>query len=507
MEGGRLTAELAQRLTGKVVVSTDVTDEEIKNVGVDALSAMVLSYFKDSASLNILDKATIAKITSKQEAEKTPLTIEIIQKSDFAPSAKEVKSDFTIRNADMEKTPAGVDDFASYFRNRFEKLCDAIERGRGGGLGAINKIENIKQYANGRDIGLIGMVYDKIITKKGHIMITLEDDTGTAKVLFIKPEKTSRKESQELFESASKIVNDEVLAVRGRISSPFLIASSIIWPEVPIRQMKKTEEEIAIAFASDVHVGSKLFLEKQFVKFIEWLNGNVSARRDIAEKIKYLVISGDLVDGIGVYPNQDKELSITDVYKQYAVLMDMLEKIPDHIEIFLLGGNHDALQRAEPQPPLGDEILGDFKRDNIHLASNPSYITLHGIKILAYHGTSMDSIIQAVPGCSYAKPETAMLEVLKKRHISPIYGENPIMPSRRDSLVIDEVPDILHMGHIHKNGYMQYHGTEIINSGTWQGRTSIQVKRGQFPTPAVLPVYNTKSGELWTMDFNSSQMV
>ena len=80
---------------------------------------------------------------------------------------------------------------------------------------------------------------------------------------------------------------------------------------------------MAIAFTSDIHVGSKLFLEKQFVKFIEWLNGNVDTRKDIAEKIKYLVISGDLVDGIGVYPNQDKELSISDIYKQYSVLFDL----------------------------------------------------------------------------------------------------------------------------------------------------------------------------------------
>ena len=96
-----------------------------------------------------------------------------------------------------------------------------------------------------------------------------------------------------------------------------------------------------------------------------------------------------------------------------------------------------------------------------------------------------------------------MIEVLKKRHISPIYGDNPIMPSKEDSLVIDEVPDILHMGHLHKNGYAEYHGTQVINSGTWQSRTSYQVKQGHMPTPALLPVYNTKSGELWSVDFNA----
>ena len=95
-------------------------------------------------------------------------------------------------------------------------LKTAIERGRGGGLGVINSIENLKQYANGRDVGVIGMVYDKIITKKGHILVTLEDGTGTAKVLFLRPEKTSRREMHELFDFASKIVNDEVIADQGK---------------------------------------------------------------------------------------------------------------------------------------------------------------------------------------------------------------------------------------------------------------------------------------------------
>ncbi len=502
-DGGRLVAELAQRLTGKAVISSEITDDDITTMGVESLSAQVLSFFEGSTGLNILDKHALQKIKEKSEEQKIPVQIEVIRQSDFHPAAKEVKSDFQIRNADLEKTPATVDDFAAYFRNRFDKLKSAIERGRAGGLGIINSIESLKMYANGRDVGIIGMVYDKIITKKGHILVTLEDGTGNAKVLFLRPEKTSRKELHEQFDFASKIVNDEVIAIRGRVSTPFLIANSVIWPDIPIRQMKTTEDDISIAFASDIHVGSKLFLEKHFVKFIEWLNGNVETRKDIAEKIKYLVISGDLVDGIGVYPNQDKELSISDIYKQYSVLFDYLDKIPEHIEVFVLAGNHDALQRAEPQPPLGDELINDFKKDNIHLASNPSYITIHGIKTLAYHGTSLDSVIQAVPGCSYSKPESAMIELLRKRHISPIYGDNPIMPSKKDSLVIDEVPDILHMGHLHKNGYAEYHGTQIINSGTWQSRTSYQVKLGHMPTPAVLPVYNAKSGQLWSIDFNA----
>ena len=501
--GGQLSAELAKRLSGKVVVSSEIEEKAIERIGIEALAAKALMFFEEREGLKVLDRKTLEEIIKKEEESKVPSTVEVIRSPEFRPAAKDIDSDFSIRNADMERTPATVEDFATYFKSRFYKLRAAIEKGRMGGLGMINNIDSLKQYTGGRELSIVGMVYDKIITKKGHIMITLEDDTGSVKVLFIRPEKTSRKEMHDLFASAAKIVSDEVIAIKGRVSSPFLIASGIIWPDVPIRQMKKTEEEMAIAFASDIHVGSKLFLEKQFVRMVEWLNGRVPTRRDIAEKVKYLIISGDLVDGIGVYPNQDRELSIPDIYRQYGALFEYIDKIPDYIEVFVLAGNHDAMQRAEPQPPLDKELINDFKKDNVHLASNPAYITTSGIKTLAYHGTSLDSVIQGVPGCSYSRPESAMIEVLRKRHISPIYGDNPIMPSRKDSLVIDEVPDILHMGHLHKNGYAEYHGTQIINSGTWQSRTSYQEKLGHMPSPAILPVYNTKTGELWSVDFNS----
>ena len=96
-----------------------------------------------------------------------------------------------------------------------------------------------------------------------------------------------------------------------------------------------------------------------------------------------------------------------------------------------------------------------------------------------------------------------MKEILKRRHLSPIYGGNVVTPSKSDSLVIDEVPDILHMGHIHKNGYDEYHGTALVNSGTWQARTSFQIKQGHIPTPALLSVYDARTTSLLQVDFNS----
>ena len=96
-----------------------------------------------------------------------------------------------------------------------------------------------------------------------------------------------------------------------------------------------------------------------------------------------------------------------------------------------------------------------------------------------------------------------MTELLRRRHLSPIYGDNPVVPGKQDAMVIDEIPDILHMGHVHKNGYTNYHGTLVVNSGTWQARTPYQAKLGHLPSPAVLPVYEARSMLLSAIDFNT----
>ena len=91
-----------------------------------------------------------------------------------------------------------------------------------------------------------------------------------------------------------RIVTDEVIAVKGKLASPFIIANKLIWPDVPVHTRKQTEEDLAIAFTSDTHVGSKLFMEKHFDRFIDWLNGKVEMDREIAGKVKYLILGGDL---------------------------------------------------------------------------------------------------------------------------------------------------------------------------------------------------------------------
>src|SRR5205823_11802259 len=100
-----------------------------------------------------------------------------------------------------------------------------------------------------------------------------------------------------------------------------------------------------VAFMSDIHVVSRTFLEEKWSLVSEWLGG----ADEVAQSVRYLVVSGDVVDGIGVYPRQDEELTIDDIYGQYEALAGMITALPDRLAGVLLPGSPDAVRSAESQ--------------------------------------------------------------------------------------------------------------------------------------------------------------
>ncbi len=409
----------------------------------------------------------------------------------FNPIAKEYDADIVVDHkrdvTGASRTKGRVEDFVALFRNRYERIAQIFRRG---GKSFV-EISYAKTRV-GEKCAVVGMVRDIRETKKGNLLVQLEDLTGTVNAII-----SAQKE--QLMEKGRKIIRDEVLYVSGKMLEAFMIVDDFDWPDLPVvRERKFAERDLAIAYISDIHFGSRYFLEECLSAFVEWLHGRSEAK-ELAGKVKYIAIAGDVVDGVGVYPGQEKELAIKDIFGQYKLLDKFLEEIPDYIEVIVCPGNHDAVRRGEPQPALGKEF---FEGDAVRVG-NPSRFSVEGINHLIYHGTSMDSMIANIPGLSYSEPEKVMVEFLKRRHLSPIYGEgaNPIIPERVDYMAIDEPPDVFHAGHVHKNGYYFYRGTLVVNSGTFQDQTEFQIKQGHIPTPGIVPVYELKTGRLVSIDF------
>ena len=54
---------------------------------------------------------------------------------------------------------------------------------------------------------------------------------------------------------------------------------------------------------------------------------------------------------------------------------------------------------------------------------------------------------------------------------------------KEDYLVIEDVPDVLHSGHVHTFGTAFYRGVFVVNSSTWQSQTEFQKKMNLNPMP------------------------
>jgi len=183
-----------------------------------------------------------------------------------------------------------------------------------------------------------------------------------------------------------------------------------------------------------------------------------------------------------------------------------LEQIPDYIELIIIPGNHDASRKALPQPAIPKDYAGHlYEARQVRSLGNPSSLNLHGVEFLLYHGRSIDDIVAVVPGMSHSTPEKAMRLMLQCRHLAPIYGQRtPIAPEKRDSMVVERVPDVFHAGHVHVIKCDTYRGTHIVNSGAWQQQTEYMKRMRLVPVPGILPVVNLQTLQVNTVNFTGS---
>ena len=381
-------------------------------------------------------------------------------------------------------TSGEIGNLIEYFQNRYKKLSGILEKRPE--LRTWQKINEITE--NQTDLNLIVMITDIRSTKNGHYLIEVEDDTGSMPILV-------SKDNDDLIRAARNLMRDEVIGViaqkrAGQSENQLAICQNLIDPDVPRKDRK--EVDFGTVFTSDIHIGSSTFLEDAFVRFTKWLNGDYGSeeQREMANNVKYMIIGGDIVDGIGVYPNQDKELAIKDITAQYDEAARLVGDIRSDIKIIITPGNHDASRVAEPQPAVPEKYAKSlYKLNNVEFLSNPSTVSLDGLEVLIYHGRGIDDMVMGSNDFSHERNDLVMKEFLRKRHLAPLYGERtPLASELEDHLVIDSVPDVLHTGHVHINTYANYKGIHCINSGTFQTQTEFQKIYNIVPTPAEVPI-------------------
>lgn len=453
-------------------LAVETLKREAANLNLDQLISRICAVSNDS--FIITQEDVLSTIRSVAETKK----VEKVEPKEIEQCEISILKDVT-GNSCCE---GNIENFIAYFNSRYEKLSRILRaRLNASPIASLRRAERVE---------VIGMVSGVRESSVGNIVIELEDKTGKINVIA----------SGKLKDIAMELLGDEVIGVMGTLRGKIIMADKIFFPDIPVNG-RRIKKDFSIVFISDTHFGSKAFLQKEWELFVKWLNceAEMKSTAELAESVKYVVIAGDVVDGIAIYPNQEEELAILDIYEQYEEAASQLEKIPKNIKIILSPGNHDAIRQAEPQPALPNDYASLFS-NNIINVGNPAMVDVEGVKLLVYHGRSFDDLVTKISRLSYSKPQELMEELLKRRHLSPMYGgKSPLAPEKEDYLVIEEVPDVIHTGHIHTYGTSFYKGVLLVNSSCWQTQTDYQVKRGIEPMPGNVAVYS--GGEVYRLRF------
>ena len=394
------------------------------------------------------------------------------------------------------KANSSVDDFRRVFVSRYEKLKKIVVTS--GKLREVSSISAVKRMPKGY-VKIVGMISDITETKNGHKKFRIEDTEDFMDVIIMNKNSLSK----EL------LLNDEVIGVigskpeassdRGK-SEPVIFANEIIRPDIPDRMIDYTGREPEyVGSISDIHAGSKTFLRDSYSRMIQWIKNS----EDESANLKHLILSGDVIDGIGVYPGQENDLEIINPYEQYEYLAEFVNEIPEDIKVYIMPGNHDTVRLAEPQPAFNGKIRDMFS-SNVRFLPNPYNLVLNKKNITVYHGMALNDLIELIPGGSMDSVGSAIELMLKRRYMGSSYGgRTPIVPSQVDYHVMEQVPDIFITGHIHGHYTGNYRGVRYVNSSTWQSQTEYQKMMNYSPEPSILTLFDLNSMSVIKKDFST----
>jgi len=194
-----------------------------------------------------------------------PVTLQELEKHEglLDEDVKDIKNDSNIiilKSYDQESCKREVNDFVSHFRSRYESIKKILSsRQELQNVSSINRIINKNSQ---EEVGVIGLVLEKSITKNGNILLIIEDLTGKISVLV-------NKAKLQLYDLASLVIEDDVIGIKGVMGNKIIFVNNLFLPDIPInKELKMCEEEVYAVFTADLHVGSNLFLQEDFKKLV-----------------------------------------------------------------------------------------------------------------------------------------------------------------------------------------------------------------------------------------------
>ena len=173
-----------------------------------------------------------------------------------------LQSDLKVLSDPTEKITSGegVKGYNALFSSRFNKLKRIIsERPESKMLKAISVVKSTKLE---NDVYVCGLVTarsaERNITK-----LVLEDPSGSFEGIIF---------DDELQKTAGTLLIDQFVMVRvATAKNSGLMIKDLIMPDLPDQKINKSESEVYAVFLSDLHIGSKYFMEEELVEFVKWM--------------------------------------------------------------------------------------------------------------------------------------------------------------------------------------------------------------------------------------------
>lgn len=466
----------------------------------------IVSYLIDQKVL--VATSFLQKLSNEQELDMIYQKVQANENAEVIISGKRTETNVKILfSYSAQSKKRTIQDFIDYYNARYKAIEKILQNRQE--LSSLTSIGRLVGKQDREIISIIGMIKDKQTTKNNNIIFEIEDPTGSIKAL-------ASKNKPDIWEMGNDLIYDEVIGLTGTTGNNIIFANNIILPEIPtITELKKAPDETYAAVLADFHIGSTEFLEEELKKFLSWIKGESGneQQKAIAKKVKYIFIIGDLVSGAGIYPKQEDDLIITDVYEQFKKCAEYLREIPSHIPLIICPGNHDPGRISEPQPPIPKEYAKPlYEMKNVIMVSNPAIMNIHssetfpGFDVLMYHGFSFDEYAAQIPSIrsngGYDRGDLIMKFLMQRRHLAPSHTSTLHIPDpNTDHLVVEKIPDFFLTGHIHKTSVANYRNVTMICASCWEGKTAFQEKVGHNPEPCRVPIINLQTRAIKIMRF------
>lgn len=412
-----------------------------------------------------------------------------------------VKMDIPERSSDKPN----VETFRQLFLNRYEQLSSILKNNIKETTPLLK--QNLTKEQIPKDINgiLIGMVQDTRVLTTNKFVIHLENPKSEILTRCVMVQ------DSESFPGYRDILRDSVVGIKGVLPKKFqggyitaFWGKDIIRPSFQPKEFRATTDSHKILFVSDIHFGSQNFVRSVFAKLIKFLTLNDldSEFQKLASEISTLMIVGDLVEGVGLFPDQKSDILYHSLQTQYDGLSVLLRDIPEDIKIIVIPGEHDATQIPNPQPAIDKKFAKALLNlPNLRSFGNPIRLSIENMSILAFHGQKNEVLFEKHIHLDPLNPIIGIQHLLEYRHLYPEYGSfNPIAPFKHDYLVIDEVPDIVVSGHFHQAHFKEYRGVKILTCGSFQKEEHKQSKNTINTYLGVFPILDTHTGEVEMID-------